>query len=75
MEVSLGRLLRAAFVSSLRVPQYIYIYIKAPATHSQARTDAVLWSVDRQSFEACGGRSEGSMARRAALGGGLSESP
>ncbi|OLP99099.1 hypothetical protein AK812_SmicGene18380 [Symbiodinium microadriaticum] len=29
----------------------------------RARTDAVLWSVDRKSFEACGGRSEGSMAR------------
>ena len=39
---------------------------------AQARTDAVLWSVDRKSFEACGGRSEGSMARTAsasALGG------
>ena len=34
----------------------------------QARSDAVLWSVDRRSFEACGGRSEGSLARRGGAG-------
>jgi len=40
------------------------VLFRAPrAATVKARTDAVLWSVDRKSFEACGGRSEGSMAR------------
>ena len=40
------------------------VLFRAPrAATVKARSDAVLLSVDRRSFEACGGRSEGSMAR------------
>mmetsp|Transcript_16338 Transcript_16338/g.28632 ORF Transcript_16338/g.28632 Transcript_16338/m.28632 type:complete len:704 (+) Transcript_16338:33-2144(+) len=40
------------------------VLFNAPrAATVKARSDALLWSVDRKSFEACGGRSEGSMAR------------
>ena len=40
------------------------VLFRAPrAATVKARSDCVLLSVDRRSFEACGGRSEGSMAR------------
>jgi len=40
------------------------VLFRAPrAATVKASKDAVLWSVDRRSFEACGGRSEGSAAK------------
>eukprot|EP00913_Durusdinium_trenchii_P021568 g20268.t1 len=53
-----------AYTESGQVVGELAVLFRAPrAATVKARTDAVLWSVDRRSFEACGGRSEGSMAR------------
>lgn len=54
-----GVVFGVAFVRIFQDPPPTHL----PTTTHQARTDAVLLSVDRGSFEACGGRSEGSMAR------------
>lgn len=53
-----------AYEESGQVVGELAVLFRAPrAATVKARTDAVLLSVDRCSFEACGGRSEGSMAR------------
>ena len=57
-------LFRAPRAATVKAPWNSYLATESVLI-AQARTDAVLWSVDRKSFEACGGRSEGSMARTA----------
>ncbi|CAJ1368554.1 unnamed protein product [Effrenium voratum] len=53
-----------AYTDSGSVVGELAVLFRAPrAATVKARSDAVLWSVDRRSFEACGGRSEGSLAR------------